>query len=131
MHIDLYTRWNFDPKTIRVTLLQSNTRSFENMVLSSFQRTRPDCKIKSLYTSVQQADREKLTASVLMVFLLIATMRLKPCTAFITFFPCQEFRSSLTEDSIQRGSRKRKLNELRRSYILEKVFTVSEMLECE
>ena len=50
---------------------------------------------------------------------------------FYHFCPCQELRSSLTEEDIKRGSRRRELDELRRSYIQEKSFTVIEMWECE
>ena len=47
------------------------------------------------------------------------------------FCPCQELRPSLTERDINSRSRKRELDELRRSYKQEKEFTVIEMSECE
>ena len=50
---------------------------------------------------------------------------------FYHFCPCQELRSSLTEEDIKRGIRRRELDELRRSYIQEKGFTVNEMWECK
>ena len=50
---------------------------------------------------------------------------------FYHFCPCQELCSSLTEEDIKRGSRRRELDEFRRSYIQEKCFTVIEMWECE
>ena len=50
---------------------------------------------------------------------------------FYHFCPCQELLSSLTEEDIKQGSRRRELDELRRSYIQEKGFTVLEMWECE
>ena len=43
----------------------------------------------------------------------------------------QELRPSLTEANIQRGSKKRELDALRRHYIQEKGFKVIEMWECE
>ena len=43
--------------------------------------------------SLQQADRRELTASVLMVFVLMATLRLEPRTGFITFVPVKKFNS--------------------------------------
>ena len=46
---------------------------------------------------------------------------------FYHFCPCQQLRPSLTEEDIKRGSRKIELGELRRGYIQEKGFTVSEM----
>ena len=45
--------------------------------------------------------------------------------------PCRELRPSLTEYYLQRGSKKSELDELRRSYIQEKSFTVIQMWECE
>ena len=50
---------------------------------------------------------------------------------FYHFCPCQELRPSLTEEDVKRGSRRRQLDELRRSCIQEKGFTVIEMWECE
>ena len=50
---------------------------------------------------------------------------------FYLFWPCQELRPSLTEEDIQHGSKKRKLDALRRHYIQEKGFKVIEMWECE
>ena len=41
--------------------------------------------------SVQQADKQKLTASVLMVFVLIGTLALRPWAAFITFVCVKKF----------------------------------------
>ena len=43
MPTGLYTRWECDSKTNRFTARQKKCRSFENMVLSNFQRTQPDC----------------------------------------------------------------------------------------
>ena len=42
-----------------------------------------------------------------------------------------QVRSFLTEEVIQRGSKKRELDELRRNYIQGQVFTINEMWECE
>ena len=41
--------------------------------------------------SLQQAHRKKLTASVVMAFSLLATLRLKPWAAFITFNSVKKF----------------------------------------
>ena len=54
------------------------------MVMSYFQRTRPDLKLRA---STLQADRRKLTASVLMGFVPIAILCLKQWVVFITFVP--------------------------------------------
>ena len=83
-----------------------------------------------LKASLQQADRRKLTASVLMGFVLIATV-FEAMGCFYHFCPCQELRLYLTEEDIQRGSKKRELDAMRRNYIQEKGIKVIEMWECE
>ena len=50
----LCTRWDFDWELSRFTPRQNKTRSFENVVVLYFQRTRPDCKIESFYTTGRQ-----------------------------------------------------------------------------
>ena len=84
MPTGLYTRWDVDSETGRFTPRQNKTRSFENMVLSYFQRTRPGCKIESFYN---KAGRRKLIASVLMGFVLNAILCLKQRVAFTNFVP--------------------------------------------
>ena len=41
----LYTRWDIDSETSELTPRQIKTRSFENMMMSFFLRTRLDCKL--------------------------------------------------------------------------------------
>ena len=50
---------------------------------------------------------------------------------FYHFCSCQELRPSFTEEDIQRGSKKRELDALRRHYIQEKGFNLIGMWECE
>ena len=47
----LYTRSVLDTETGRFIPPQNRTRSFENMVISYFQRTRPECEIDSFHTT--------------------------------------------------------------------------------
>ena len=81
MPTGLYTRWDFGSETSRLTPRQNKTRSSEDMVKSYFHEQDQNVKLKA---SLQQAGRRKLTASVLMVFVLIATLYLKPRGAFTT-----------------------------------------------
>ena len=46
-----YTRWDLDRETGRFILSQSETLSFENMVMYYFQRIRIDCKYENFYTT--------------------------------------------------------------------------------
>ena len=60
MPTGLYTRWEYDTESNRFKPQQNKTRNFENMLMSYFQRQRPDCKIESFYTTGTQ---ERLTVS--------------------------------------------------------------------
>ena len=54
MPTGFYTRREYDLETMRFTARQNKSRSFENMVLSYFQRSQPVCKIESNVTSGRQ-----------------------------------------------------------------------------
>ena len=54
MPTGLYTRWKYDSETKRFTARRNKSLSFENMVLSYFQQSRPDCKIESNVTTGRQ-----------------------------------------------------------------------------
>ena len=54
MPTGIYTRWDLDSETSRFTPRQKKTRSFENMVMSYLQGTRPECEIESFFTTVRQ-----------------------------------------------------------------------------
>ena len=98
------------------------------MVMSYFQRTRPDCKVESFYTTGSQKQNDYFSVDGLCSHCntVIETMG-----CFYHFYPCQELRLSLTEEDVKRGSKKRELDELRRRYIQEKDFAVIEMWECD
>ena len=128
MPTGLYTRWDLDSETSRFTTRQNKTRSFENMVLSYFQRTTPDCKIESFYTTGRRKKVDRFSVD---GFCSHCSTVFEAMGCFYHFCPCQELRSSLTEEDIKRSSIRRELDELRQSYIQEKGFTVIEMWECE
>ena len=88
MPTGLYTRWELDSKTGRFTPPQNKIRSFEKLVMSLFQRKDQN---KKLEVFLQHADRKKVTALVLMGFILIATLRLKPRIAFTTSVPVRKY----------------------------------------
>ena len=124
----LYTRWDIDSETSRFAPPQNNTRSFENVVKSYFQRTRPGCKIESFYTTGRQKKNDRISVE---GFCSQSNTVFQAMGCFYQFCPCQELRPSLTEEDTKRGSKKRKLVELRRDFIQENDFTVIEMWECE
>ena len=128
MPTGLYTRWNFNSETSRFTPRQNKIRSFENKVMSYFERTRPECEIESFFTTGIQ---KKLDCFSVDGFCSQCNAVFEAMGCFYHFCPCQELRPSLTEQDIQRGSKNRELNALRRHYIKEKCFKVIEMWECE
>ena len=70
----LHTRWELDSESQNFKPRRNKMRSFENMVMSYFQRVRPQCKVKSFYTT---ATRKKMTHTVLMAFVDNETLCLK------------------------------------------------------
>ena len=128
MPTDLYTRWDFDSETSRFIPRQNKTRSFDNMVMFYFQRTRPEGKIESFFTTGRQ---KKIDCFSVDGFFSHCNTVFEAMGCFYHFCPCQELRPSLTEEVIQRGSKKRELDALRRHYIQEKGFKVIEMWECQ
>ena len=51
---------------------------------------------------------------------------------FFHYCPCQEARPSLTEEDIERGNKKREMDQMsNKQYIKEKGYNVAEMWECE
>ena len=51
MPTGLYTRWEFDTDMQKFKARHNRSRNFENMVMSFYQETRPECKIESFSTS--------------------------------------------------------------------------------
>ena len=123
-----YTRWDFDSETSRFIPRQNNTRSFENMVFSYFQSTRPDSKIESLFTTGRQ---KKIDCFSVDGFCSHCNTVFEAMGCFYHFCLCRELRPSLTEEEIQRGSKKRELDALRRHYIQKKGFKFIEMWQCK
>ena len=114
----------------------------QKRVDSHFDKTRPaalkisSCPISNeqdqnvkMKASLEQVDRRKLIALVLMGSHCNTVFEAMGC--FYHFCPCQELRLSFTEEDIQRGSKKRELDALRRHCIQEKGYKVIEMWECE
>ena len=110
----LYTRWYIDSETSRLTPPQIKTSSFEENGHVFFQRTRPDCKIESFYTTGRQ---KKINCFSGNGFCSHCNTVFETMGCFYHFCPCQKFHPSFTEEGIKRDSRKRELDELRRGSI--------------
>ena len=128
MPTGLDTRWPIDSETRRFTPRQNKTRSFENIIMSYFQRARPDFKIESFFTTGRQ---KKIDCFSICGFCSHCNTVFEALGCFYHFCPCQELSPSLTEEDFHRGSKRRELDALRRHYIQEKDFKVFEMWECE
>ena len=97
----LYTRWDFDSETSRLIPRQNKTRSFENMVTSFFQSTRPDCKIESFFTTGRQ---KKIDCFSVDGFCFHCNTVFEAMGCFYHLCPCQELRPFLTEEEIQENN---------------------------
>ena len=86
-----------------------------------FQRTTPDCRINSFYTTGRQKKIDRFSVD---EFCSHCNTVFEAMGYFYHFCPCQQFRPPLTEEDIKRGSRKRELDESRQGFIQEKGFTV-------
>ena len=117
MPTGLYTRWEYDTESNRFKPQQNKSKNFENMVFWYFQRQRPDCKIESFYTTGTQ---KKIDCFKVDGFYAHCQTVFEAMGCFYHYCPCQESRASLTEEDIERGNKKRELDQMRNQYIKEK-----------
>ena len=124
----LYTRWKYDSETKRFLASQNKTRSFEDMVTSYFQQSRPEGKIESNVTTGRQKNIDCFSVDG-SCYHCNTVFQAMGC--YYHYCPCQGARPSLTDTDIERGVKKRQQNEMRRDYIQQKVYQIVEMWECE
>ena len=115
----LYTRsrWENDTESDRFKPQQNKSRNFVNMVMSYLRRQRPDCKIESLYTTGTQ---KKIDCFKVDGFCAHCKTVFEAMGCFYHYCPCQEARFSLTEEDIERGIKKREVDQMKKQYIKEK-----------
>ena len=128
MPTGFYTWWEYDSETKRFTARQSKSRSFENMVLSYFQRRRPDCKIEINVTTGRQKNIDCFSVDRICYH---CNTVFEALVCYYHYCPCQEARPSLTDTVIGRGVKKRQQDEMRRNYIQPKDYKIVEMWDCE
>ena len=128
MPTGLYTRWENDSETKRFTARQNKSRSFENMVLSYCQQSRPDCKIESNVTTGRQKKNDCFSADRI-CYHCNTVFEARGC--YYYYCACQEARPSLTATDIERGIKKRQQDEMWRDCIQQKGYQIVEMWECE
>ena len=128
MPTGLYTQWEYDSDTKRFTARQNKSRSFENMVMSYFQQSRPECKIESNATTGRQKKIDCFSVDGI-CYHCNTVFEAMGCSYL--YCPCQKARPSLTDTDIEKGIKKRQQDEMRRDYIQQKGYQIVEMWECE
>ena len=128
MPTGLYTRWEYDSDTKRFTARQNKSRSIENMVMSYFQQSRPECKFESNATTGRQKKIDCFSVDGICYH---CNTVFEAMGCYYHYCPCQEARPSLTATNIEREIKKRQQNEMRRDYIQQKCYEIVEMWECE
>ena len=128
MPTGLYTRWEFDSDMQKFEARHNRSRNFENMVMSYYQETRPECKIESFHTSGNQ---KKIDCFNVDGYCNHCKTVFEAMGCYYHFCPCQETRPSLSDEDIERGSKRREMDDLRREYIRVKGYKIEEMWECE
>ena len=128
MPTGLYTPWEYDTESNRFEPQQNKSRNFKNIVMSDFQRQRPDCKIENFYNTGTWRKIDCFKAD---GFCAYCNTVFDAMGCFCHYCSCQEARASLTEDDIRSGDKKREMDQIRKQYIKEKGYNVVEMWECE
>ena len=116
MPTGLYRRWQYDSETKRFTTRQNKSRSFENMVPSYFQRSRPDCKIETNVTTGRQKKIDFFSVDGICYHF----NTLFEAMGYFHYCPRQEARPSLNDNKNMRRIRKRGRNRVREDYFQHK-----------
>ena len=124
----LNTRWEYDSEIRIFTARQNKSRFFENVVLSYFQRSRPDCKIESIVTLGR---RKKIDCFSVDGICYHCNSVFEAMGCYYHYCSCQEARPSLRYTDIERGVKKQQQDERRRDYPQQKGFQNVEIWQCE
>ena len=95
----LYTQRENDSETKRFTARQNKCRSFENIVRSYFQRSRPDCQIESIVTTGRQKKKDCFNVD---GFCYHCNTDFEAMGCCYHYCPCEEARPSLTDTDFER-----------------------------
>ena len=94
------------------------------MVMSFYQKLRPECKIESFYTTGKQ---KKIDFFHIDGYCDHCETVFEAMGCYYHFCSCQETCPFMSEQDIERGNKKREMDELRREYIKEKGYNDQEM----
>ena len=93
-----------------------------------YQKSGPECKIESFFTSGKQ---KKIDCFNVDGYCDHCKTVFEAMGCYYHFCSCQEARPSLTEQNIERGNKKREMDDMRGEYIQEKGYKVEEIRECD
>ena len=88
MPTGLYTRWEFDTDMQKFKARNNQTRKNENLVMSFYQKLRPECDTESFFTSGKHL--KKLTVLMLMVTAITVRLCLKQWDVTTTSVPVKK-----------------------------------------
>ena len=100
MPTGLYTRWNYDSESQKFMPQQNQKRSFEKMVLSYFQQTRPECRIESNVTTGRQKKIDRFSVDGICNH---CNTVFEAMGCYFHCYLCQEARPSLTDIKDKKG----------------------------
>ena len=98
------------------------------MVLSYFQRSRPDCNIESIVTTGRQKKNDCFSVDVI-CYHCSTVFEAMGCNYH--YCPCQEARPSLTDADIEKRVKKRQQDEMHWDNIQQKGYQIVKKWECE
>ena len=127
MPTGLYTRWEYDAETKRLKARQNKSRSFENVVLSYFQRGQPDCKNKSNVTTARQKRIHCFSVDGICCH---CNTVFEAMGCYYHYCRCQEARASLTDTDIERVVKKWRSDSKMRCIGITYIKRVSKLLKC-
>ena len=87
--------------------------NFEKMVMSFYQETRPKCKIESFFTSDKQ---KKIDCFNVDGYCDHCKTVFESMGCYYHICRCQEARPSLIDQDIERGNKKREMDDMQRKY---------------
>ena len=100
MPAGLYTRRNYDTESQKLRPRQNVTRTFETMVLSYFQQTRPECKSESIVSTGRQKKIDCFSVDGIRNH---CTTVFEAMGCYFSYCSRQEVRPSKIDNEITRG----------------------------
>ena len=128
MTTKMYTRHEFDAGLQRFKPRRNRSGSLETMVMSYFQRLRPDCKIEKFHITGTQNEIDCLNAD---GFCGHCNTVFEADGNFYHYRTYHEVRPALSEEVIQGGTKTGEMDEIRKQYIADKDSSVVELWECQ